>query len=117
MFWLLLSSAKFESRFFRYGNIVHIVLSLTARWTGYAIAHIDHCFAYLMAWPLHAILINVPKFMFGELRPNFLARCFFNETSGTSHTFSNDELNMLTLDIRDCPGTSRRYPLIERRGR
>ena len=69
-----------------------------------------HCFKrnrHPLKQPLLAIFTDVPKFIFGELRPNFLARCFFNETTGTSRRFLPTELTTLEFDIRDCPGISK----------
>lgn len=90
-----------------FGNLTHLVLVLTSKKTGYAVRTFDHFFAYMMLWPLNAIIIDTAKVMFAELRPNFLAMCFFNESTGTSRKFTASELALLDLDISDCPGPER----------
>jgi len=61
----------------------------------------------MMLWPLNAIIVDTAKVIFAELRPNFLALCFFNESTGTSRKFSAIELASLDFDITDCPGPER----------
>ena len=51
-----------------------------------------------------AVFLPNVKVIFAELRPNFLALCYFNESTGTSRKFSAIELAALDLDITDCPG-------------
>ena len=64
----------------------------------------DFTLAYIMIWPVAAVIVDTAKVMFGELRPNFIARCFFNGTTGVSKTLSAEELVSFDFDINDCPG-------------
>ena len=64
----------------------------------------DFALAYITVWPVVAVIVDTAKVMFGELRPNFIARCFFNGTTGVSKTLSAEELVSFDFDINDCPG-------------
>ena len=88
----------------RYGPLVHCLLYLTKRNHRYRVSHLDCALAYITIWPIIAVIVGTAKFMFGELRPNFIARCFFNGTTGVSKTLSAEELISFDFDINDCPG-------------
>ena len=88
----------------RYGPFVHCLLYLTKRNHRYRVSHLDFALAYITIWPVIAVIVDTAKFMFGELRPNFIARCFFNGTTGVSKTLSAEELISFEFDINECPG-------------
>ena len=88
----------------RYGPFVHCLLYLTKRNHRYRVSHLDFALAYITIWPVIAVIVDTAKFMFGELRPNFIARCFFNGSTGVSKTLSAEELISFDFDINDCPG-------------
>ena len=66
--------------------------------------HLDFALAYINVAVIVAVIVDTAKCMFGELRPNFIARCFFNGTTGVSKTLSAEELISFDFDINDCPG-------------
>ena len=109
--WFQINIAAFEYHILlhiwtqlRYGPLVHCLLYLTKRNHRYRVSHLDCALAYITIWPIIAVIVGTAKFMFGELRPNFIARCFFNGTTGVSKTLSAEELISFDFDINDCPG-------------
>ena len=50
------------------------------------------------------IMVVAAKFTFCELRPNFLARCFYNETLGRSEIPEN--ILYMDYNIDNCPGNN-----------
>ena len=83
------------------------MLFLTKRYHRYRVKHLDFALAYITIWPIACVIVDTAKLMFGELRPNFIARCFFNGTTGVSRTLSPEELISFDFDINDCPGERR----------
>lgn len=90
------------------GLLIHVCLRLSTP-AEYTMGTLEFCRIFGTIPPVVSILTSCVKFSACEPRPNFLARCLFDQNDVVKTDISAYANHMLgtTFNIKDCPNTDR----------